>query len=57
VKQFSCGDVVPGCQRTFTAPSERDILVAVAAHAQQDHGMAEVPAAVVEQVRGQIVSV
>lgn len=57
MKQFSCGDVVPGCRRTFTGASEQDILAAVAVHAQADHGMTEIPVGLVEQVRGQIVSV
>jgi hypothetical protein len=30
MKQFACGDVVPSCGRTFTAPTEDDILAAVA---------------------------
>jgi predicted small metal-binding protein len=57
MKQFSCGDVVPGCQRRFTGATEQDILSAVAVHAQADHGLTEIPASLVEQVRGQIVSV
>ena len=57
MKQFSCGDVVPGCSRAFTGPTEQDILSAVALHAEVDHGMTEISAALVEQVRGHIVSV
>jgi predicted small metal-binding protein len=57
MKQFSCGDVVPGCSRTFTAASEQDILTAVATHAHDDHGLVEIPASLVEQVRGRIVTV
>jgi predicted small metal-binding protein len=57
MKQFSCGDVVPGCAATFTGSTDDQILGAVATHAQQDHGMVEIPDALVEQVRGQIVSV
>ncbi|GAA2033766.1 DUF1059 domain-containing protein [Pseudokineococcus marinus] len=56
MKQFSCGDVVPGCRKTFSAPTEADILGAVGAHARDDHGLAEVPAALVEQVRGRILT-
>jgi predicted small metal-binding protein len=56
MKQFSCGDVVPGCSRTFTASSEQGILAAVAIHARDDHGLVDIPAALVEQVRGAIVS-
>ncbi len=54
VKEFSCGDVVPGCTATFTAPSEPEILLQVADHAREDHGMAKVPPELVSQVRSQI---
>ncbi|HSH61645.1 MAG TPA: DUF1059 domain-containing protein [Acidimicrobiales bacterium] len=40
VKEFSCGDAVPGCTATFTASSESEILWHVAAHAREDHGLA-----------------
>jgi predicted small metal-binding protein len=54
VKSFSCGDVVPGCSRTFTAPDDSGILARVGAHAAADHGLTEVPPALVEQVRARI---
>ncbi len=57
MKSFACGDVVPGCDATFVADTDDDVLVAVAQHATADHGMTEVPAELVEQVRGRIVSV
>lgn len=57
MKQFSCGDVVPGCSRTFRGTSERAILSAVAAHAGADHGLMELPDSLVRQVRSAIVSV
>jgi predicted small metal-binding protein len=53
VKQFSCGDVVPGCARTFSG-TESEILTAVAAHATADHGLVEVPDELVQQVRRHI---
>jgi predicted small metal-binding protein len=56
VKSFSCGAVVPGCMATFVAEDEDSILRQVAAHAHEDHGMTEVPPAVVEQVRLHIVA-
>jgi predicted small metal-binding protein len=55
MKAFACGDVVPGCTRSFTAPDEQGILAQVAAHAGTDHGLTEVPPALVEQVRAAIV--
>jgi predicted small metal-binding protein len=39
VKQFSCGDVVPGCRRVFSAPDQQGIMNAVAEHAAEDHGV------------------
>ena len=54
MKQFSCGSVVPGCIATFRAPDEAGILAQVAAHARADHGMTEVPPAVVDAVRARI---
>ncbi len=54
MKSFACGDVVPGCGRAFTAPDENGILAQVAAHASADHGLTEVPPALVEQVRARI---
>ncbi len=50
MKQFACGDVVPRCQRVFTAPTDADILGQVADHARADHGLVEVPDALVAQV-------
>jgi predicted small metal-binding protein len=49
MKHFRCGDVVPGCTRTFTGTDE-DILTQVALHARQDHGLVEIPSELVAQV-------
>lgn len=57
MKQFACGDVVPGCEARFVCSTEEEILARVAAHATGDHGMAEVPAEVVDEVRRHIVAV
>ena len=53
MKQFACGDVVPGCTSVFHG-SEQDILAAVAGHAAADHGLSVLPAGLVEQVRSAI---
>jgi predicted small metal-binding protein len=50
VKKFSCGDVVPGCARTFTARDSDGIVTQVAGHARHDHGLSDVPAELVGQV-------
>ncbi len=57
MKQFACGAVVPGCTATFEAEDQDQILQQVAAHAREDHGMDEVPDAVVEQVKAKTVEV
>ena len=54
MKQFACGDVVPTCTRTFLAPTDEEILAAVAAHARADHGLTEIPLHLVDQVRQHI---
>ncbi|WP_432492475.1 DUF1059 domain-containing protein [Kineococcus gypseus] len=54
MKKFRCGDVVPGCTRAFTGSTD-EVLLAVAGHARADHGLAELPAELVEQVRGALV--
>ncbi|MFC3687981.1 DUF1059 domain-containing protein [Aquipuribacter hungaricus] len=57
LKSFACGDVVPGCTRTFRGGDDAEILALVAAHAAADHGLAEVPATVVDAVRANITTV
>jgi len=50
MKEFSCGDVVPGCAAKFHGSSNEEILTAVAVHAQHDHGLSSVPPELVRQV-------
>jgi len=54
MKEFACGDVVPGCGQVFRAPDEAGILGQVAGHAKDDHGMADVPDDVVAAVKANI---
>ena len=54
MKEFSCGDVVPGCTMSFRASSEGELLEAVAAHARADHGLTAIPGSLVAQVRDKI---
>ena len=56
MKQFACGDVVPGCDATFVCSTEEELLAQVAAHAGDDHGLAELPDELVVQVRDRIVT-
>ncbi|GAB2676990.1 DUF1059 domain-containing protein [Thalassiella azotivora] len=57
MKQFSCGDVVPGCTRTFTAPDDDGVLAQVAQHAADDHQLPRVPPELAEQVLSRVVTV
>lgn len=50
MKNFRCGDVVPGCTRAFTG-TEEDILTQVALHARAAHGLVELPAELVTRVQ------
>ena len=41
MKRFACGDIIPGCNATFTAPDDAGILAQTRRHAVEGHGMAE----------------
>lgn len=56
MKQFACGDVVPGCDAVFVCSHEDDVLAEVARHAAEVHGLTEVPAELVTQVKQRIVA-
>jgi len=57
VKEFRCGDLVPGCPTKLQGESEEEILEQVAVHARDAHGMEEVPPEVVAEVRAVIADV
>jgi predicted small metal-binding protein len=54
VKEFSCGELVPGCWATFRGESDDEILQQVAVHARDEHGMDELPPEVVDKIRAGI---
>jgi predicted small metal-binding protein len=54
MKQFACGDVIPGCGAVFTERSDALVLAAVARHAAADHGVHEVSPELVATVTGAI---
>lgn len=53
--QLSCGDAVPGCSARFEDESRDRILEQVAAHAREDHGVAEVTPEMLEAIVANIV--
>lgn len=57
MRKFSCDDVVAGCTTVFEGESEAEILQSVAAHASSEHDIPELPAALIEMIRGRIVIV
>jgi predicted small metal-binding protein len=57
MKQFSCGDVVPGCAWVARGEEEDDLFVDIAAHAHDVHGMDEVPPEVADRIRQLITEV
>ena len=54
MKQFACGELVPGCAHVLSADSVDEILEQVAVHARDDHGMPEVPPEVADRIRERI---
>ena len=54
MKQFACGTVVDGCDGVVTGETEDDVLAAAAQHAADAHGLSEVPAELVTQIRAGI---
>jgi len=57
MKQFRCGDVVPGCQWVTRNDDEQQLFQEISVHARDEHGMDEVPPEVVDQIRGVITEV
>ena len=41
MKEFHCGDVVPGCGATFRAGTEDELMAHGALHVQFAHGLTE----------------
>ena len=57
MKQFYCGDVVPGCKWVTRRDGEEELFEEISLHAHDAHGMDEVPPEVVDQIRGVITEV
>jgi predicted small metal-binding protein len=55
MKEFRCGELVPGCDAAFRSESEDELMQQIAAHARDEHGMDEVPPEVADQIRARIV--
>jgi predicted small metal-binding protein len=57
MKQFRCGDVVPGCQWVARSDNEQELLAEIHVHARDAHGMDEVPPEVEESIQSVITEV
>ena len=51
---LACGDVMPGCDATFTAGSEDELLAQAAPHAAEAHGITEITPEVLSAVKAAI---
>jgi predicted small metal-binding protein len=54
VKTFSCGEIVPDCPAVFTGRAYEDLLLQVAEHAREVHGLLSVPPEVTAAVRAAV---
>ena len=52
--KLACGDIMTGCDATFTAESEAELLEQAGAHAAEAHGITEPTPEVLEAVKGAI---
>jgi predicted small metal-binding protein len=57
MKQFRCGDVVPGCQWVARNEDEKKLFEEIHTHARETHGMDEVPPEVVDAIHAVITEV
>jgi predicted small metal-binding protein len=57
MKQFKCGDVVPGCQWVTRNDDEKELFEEIHTHARDVHGMDEVPPEVVDAIQRVITEV
>jgi predicted small metal-binding protein len=57
MKRFACGDVVPDCDASWVRSDEDEILVEVARHAADVHGITEPSPELVAAVRARIADV
>ena len=55
MKEFRCGEIVPGCDAVLDGESDDEILEQVGVHAREEHGMDEVPPEVEQNVRALII--
>lgn len=57
MKQFRCGDVVPGCTWVAQREDDDELFQEIHSHARDAHGMDEVPPEVVDAIQAVITEV
>jgi predicted small metal-binding protein len=53
-KVLRCNDLMPGCPYEAKGASEDEVLAKAAEHAKTAHGITEIPAGMLSQVKGAI---
>jgi predicted small metal-binding protein len=54
MKEFSCGDVVPGCTASFRAPTLEALLEQIARHAREAHDLIDLSPELIAAVKKHI---
>jgi predicted small metal-binding protein len=54
MREFRCGEIVPGCAAAFQGETDDEILERVEVHAREEHGMDRIPVEVVDTIRASI---
>jgi predicted small metal-binding protein len=57
MREFRCGEIVPGCDEAFQGETDDEILERVEVHAREEHGMDRVPPEVADTIRASITEV
>ena len=57
MKQYRCGDVVPGCEWVTRSEDEEEMFEDIRVHAREAHGMDEVPPEVEAEIQSVITEV
>ena len=54
MKTFACGDVIPGCNASFSAADEDGIFAQIGGHALDAHGVSDPTPELIAAVRSHI---
>ncbi len=54
MREFRCGEIVPGCDAAFQGESDDEVLERVEVHAREEHGMDTIPPEVADTIRASI---